>query len=263
MKFQTILLSGMLSLASCGISFIAQAETVNSRCDIYPRGSDRVSKVVNCTFYQRQGNVTIEREDGGTYEVLVKGDGYVDQNGKPVTRENDAGAIIFRFVKESVYLYQGESAPSTNNQSQSSSRKITCESNNGKVQTCPINAPNGVTLVNQLSKNSCNGNWDYRNGYIEVSNGCRAEFEVKNNNHNSNQNSNDNEQNQGDNNNSNLSKADKLDACQNAVSLKYNIKYNQVQVNLIGNNSVAWTLPNDRSGSCIINSDGSVTFGQG
>ena len=55
---------------------------------------------------------------------------------------------------------------------------------------------------------------------------------------------------------------EKLDACKNAVSLKYGLQYNQVQVNTI-NNVLNWTLPNGRTGSCIINPDGSVSFGQG
>lgn len=55
-------------------------------------------------------------------------------------------------------------------------RVVTCESENGKTTTCPINTQGGVRLVQQLSRTSCNGNWGYRNNRVWVRNGCRAEF---------------------------------------------------------------------------------------
>ena len=51
----------------------ARADTVNARCDIYPKGSDTVSKVVACTFAQRQGYVTIARADGVRHELSPQG----------------------------------------------------------------------------------------------------------------------------------------------------------------------------------------------
>ena len=57
-----------------------------------------------------------------------------------------------------------------------SSPSIVCESKNNKVRRCRFDTRYGVVLIRQLSNSSCRGNWTYRRGYIEVRNGCRAEF---------------------------------------------------------------------------------------
>lgn len=114
MKIKNALLSISTLIVTVSITAIAQADTVNSRCDIYPKGEDKVSKVVNCTFSQRQGYITIQREDGITYELKPDGTNkYKDQNNQAVTKEIDGNIFIFRFVKESVYVYQNEKAPSS------------------------------------------------------------------------------------------------------------------------------------------------------
>lgn len=55
---------------------------------------------------------------------------------------------------------------------------VTCESNNGRRNVCPVNARGGVRLAQQLSNASCNGNWGYNRNRIWVTNGCRARFVV-------------------------------------------------------------------------------------
>ncbi len=57
--------------------------------------------------------------------------------------------------------------------------QITCASDHGKTERCPMTTTNGVVLVEQLSRASCEGNWDYGQGYVEVRNGCRATFAQK------------------------------------------------------------------------------------
>ena len=42
------------------------ADWTQARCDIYPKGSDKIESMVPCTFGQRQGYITIDREDGIT-----------------------------------------------------------------------------------------------------------------------------------------------------------------------------------------------------
>ncbi|ACK70524.1 hypothetical protein PCC7424_2097 [Gloeothece citriformis PCC 7424] len=114
MNTKTTLLSIITILSTLGISSLTQAQTVNSRCDIYPRGEDRASNVVNCTFSQRQGFIRIQREDGISYELKPDGTNkYLDQNGVSVVRENEGPATIFRFSDESVYVYQNERAPAS------------------------------------------------------------------------------------------------------------------------------------------------------
>jgi hypothetical protein len=92
------------------MSAAAHADTVSARCDIYPKGSDRASAVVPCTFSQRQGHVSIDRADGVRHELAPKGDqpgNYVDQNGKPAYRQSGLGTRgqIYRLARESVYVY--------------------------------------------------------------------------------------------------------------------------------------------------------------
>jgi hypothetical protein len=88
----------------------AHADTVSARCDIYPKGSDRASAVVPCTFSQRQGYVSIDRADGVRHELAPRGDqpgNYVDQNGRPGYRQSGLGTRgqIYRLARESVYVY--------------------------------------------------------------------------------------------------------------------------------------------------------------
>jgi len=88
----------------------ATADSTEARCDIYPAGSDQAARMVACTFSQRQGYVTIARDDGVTHDLSPVGDapgGYRDQEGRPVYRQSGLGdqGLIFRFPDESVYVY--------------------------------------------------------------------------------------------------------------------------------------------------------------
>lgn len=115
MKIKNFLLSLITFLYTISFFNIAQADSINSRCDIYPKGEDKASSVVNCTFSQRQGFITIQIENGMTYELkpTEANNQYTDQNGNFVIREIDGNTLIFRFQNESVYVYQGEKAPSS------------------------------------------------------------------------------------------------------------------------------------------------------
>lgn len=86
------------------------ADWTEARCEIYPKGSDKLEKVVPCTFGQRQGYVTITREDGVTHELSPVGDApgnFRDQDGRPVYRQSGLGSEgqIFRFPDISIFLY--------------------------------------------------------------------------------------------------------------------------------------------------------------
>jgi len=87
----------------------ARADTVDARCDIYPKGSDKVSAMLACTFSQRQGHVAIDRADGVRYELSPRGSAgtYVDQDGKPAYRQRGLGnrGQIYRLATESVFVY--------------------------------------------------------------------------------------------------------------------------------------------------------------
>jgi DUF3011 family protein len=59
---------------------------------------------------------------------------------------------------------------------------VTCESTDGKRHRCSVDTQGGVSLVNQLSRNSCEfgRDWGYDNNGVWVNNGCRAEFAISN-----------------------------------------------------------------------------------
>jgi hypothetical protein len=88
----------------------SHADWTDARCDIYPAGSDRLEKMIACTFGQRQGYITITRSDGVTHDLSPVGDSpgnYRDQHGRAVYRQSglgDAGQI-FRFPDISIFLY--------------------------------------------------------------------------------------------------------------------------------------------------------------
>jgi hypothetical protein len=88
----------------------ANADTTQARCDIYPKGEDRASASIPCTFSQRQGYVSIDRADGIRHELSPKGDQpgtYVDEKGRPAYRNRGLGSRgqIYRLADQSIYVY--------------------------------------------------------------------------------------------------------------------------------------------------------------
>lgn len=100
------LLAGLM--LACAATSV-QADTVDARCDIYPKGSDRAAAVVPCTFSQRQGFISIQRADGVRHDLRPqRGRGnFVDAQGKRAIRAAGLGkhGQIFRLSRESVYVY--------------------------------------------------------------------------------------------------------------------------------------------------------------
>lgn len=96
-----------IGLLAAGVH--ARADTVDARCDIYPKGSDHASKVLACTFSQRQGHVSIDRADGVRHELSPRGGAgnYLDQNGRRAIRSAGLGRAgqIYRLAHETVYVY--------------------------------------------------------------------------------------------------------------------------------------------------------------
>jgi hypothetical protein len=91
------------------------ADSTQARCEIYPKGSDKMETMVPCTFGQRQGYITITRKDGVTYELSPVGDtpgNFRDQDGHDVYRQSGLGeaGLIFRFPKESLFVYWDNAA---------------------------------------------------------------------------------------------------------------------------------------------------------
>lgn len=111
MKPWTILIAAIA--ASWALPSIA--DWTQAQCEIYPKGSDQLEKMVACTFSQRQGYITITRDDGVTYDLSPVGDNpgdFKDQEGHAVYRESGLGdqGQIFRFPHESVFVYWNTAA---------------------------------------------------------------------------------------------------------------------------------------------------------
>ena len=105
----------LMAALSMGWALPSAADSTQARCEIYPKGSDKLETMVPCTFGQRQGYITITREDGVTYDLSPVGDrpgNFRDQDGNAVYRQSGLGeaGLIFRFPKESVFVYWDNAA---------------------------------------------------------------------------------------------------------------------------------------------------------
>ena len=88
----------------------ALADSAKARCEIYTDEQSAPVKTVPCIFSQRQGYVTIRRDDKVTHDLSPVGSSpgnFTDQDGRPVYRNSGLGdqGLIFRFPGESVYVY--------------------------------------------------------------------------------------------------------------------------------------------------------------
>ena len=110
-KASAVLMAALLM----GWALPSAADSTQARCEIYAKGSDNMEKMVPCTFSQRQGYITITREDGVTYDLSPVGDtpgNFRDQGGHPVYRQSGLGkaGLIFRFPQESLFVYWDNAA---------------------------------------------------------------------------------------------------------------------------------------------------------
>jgi len=127
----SLLVSTVLAIASVGAATVAQADTVQARCDVFPKGSDRATSSSPCTFSQRQGNVGIQLQNGKRYDLTPYGDqpgNYRDQNGRAAYRQAGLGdqGQIYRLATESIFVYWDttsfEGSPTNGNTSASNSQ---------------------------------------------------------------------------------------------------------------------------------------------
>ncbi len=91
------------------------ADSMQARCELYPKGSDKLEKMVPCTFGQRQGHISITREDGVAYDLSPVADtpgNFRDQHGHAVYRQSGLGeaGLIFRFPNESLFVWWDNAA---------------------------------------------------------------------------------------------------------------------------------------------------------
>lgn len=146
-----------------------------------------------------------------------------------------------------LFIVSGNLFPSVA-QNNSNSRTIVCESTGGRAVRCPFNTNRGVELFRQLSQGTCEGNWSYGQGYVEVRNGCRAEFRQGRNNNNS----------------GNQWQNDALNACQMSLLQRFKtISRQDINVRFSSGDRnetiVNWRIPRlGPSGTCRVNNRGNV-----
>ncbi len=94
MKSQIILLAVTTTIASLSLAVSVKADTMQARCDVYPKGEDRAKSSGPCTFSQRQGAVGIQLQNGKRYDLRPVGNNpgnYRDQNGRAAYRQSGLG----------------------------------------------------------------------------------------------------------------------------------------------------------------------------
>lgn len=86
--------------------------------------------------------------------------------------------MVWTAIAVSAAMMTGLGMVSAPAQAQGSARVITCESRDGRSQTCPAKVGGGVRIVRQLSQSPCvrGRSWGVSRGTIWVSDGCRAQF---------------------------------------------------------------------------------------
>lgn len=98
-------------LFSAGTAAIGcvRADSLQARCDIYPKGASKPAAVLACSYSQRQGFVGIDRADGVRHDLRPRDapGSYVDDKGRPVVRVRGLGnrGTIYRFERETIYVY--------------------------------------------------------------------------------------------------------------------------------------------------------------
>ncbi len=102
-RFQFILL---ISIVATNV----YADSTKARCDIYVTNAEKPYKVIECDYSQRQGYITISRNDGVIHDLSPVENAvgtFIDQNNKLVYRQSGLGSkgLIFRFAQERVFVY--------------------------------------------------------------------------------------------------------------------------------------------------------------
>lgn len=156
-KISKFLVSFGITVAAMGFGTAANADTVDARCDVFPKGDDKATFSGLCSFSQRQGYITIDLKNGTTYELSPSGDkpgNFVDKDGKPAYRESGLGKLgqIYRLSKQSLYVYW-DTAPFNKNGSKGGAIKpATSKAAIAKPSPAKTEAPKSSTAKTPASK---------------------------------------------------------------------------------------------------------------
>ncbi|MEH2377266.1 hypothetical protein [Nostoc sp.] len=157
MKSSNSFLAAALAIASVSFTVSVKADTVNARCDVFPKGEDRATSSGSCTFSQRQGAVSIQLENGRRYDLRPSGNrpgNYRDQTGRAAYRQaglDDKGQI-YRLATESIFVYwdttsSGQNSGNRNGRVAARQHGQNSGNRNGRVAA---SQPDAGTTVSQL-----------------------------------------------------------------------------------------------------------------
>lgn len=110
MKHLRILSASLFAVGAVAWVSPVRADTVDARCDVFPRGEDKATSSGLCTFSQRQGFVSIQLKDGTRYELRPSAsyaNTYLDGQGRPASveiLELNRGQV-YRLANQSVFVF--------------------------------------------------------------------------------------------------------------------------------------------------------------
>jgi hypothetical protein len=105
---KTILSAALITIASLSMTVPAKADTVDATCSFYRDGQKQAEASMPCKFYQGQGHIVLNWEDGVVSDFMPEPDRamvYRDQNGGMVYRRlEEGGTNIFKMENGTVYV---------------------------------------------------------------------------------------------------------------------------------------------------------------
>ncbi|GAB4337982.1 MAG: hypothetical protein OHK0047_27980 [Leptolyngbyaceae cyanobacterium] len=154
MNISKSLFAVTLAISSLSLAVSVKADTVQARCDVYPKGEDRATSSGLCTFSQRQGVVGIQLKNGKRYDLVPVGNqpgNYRDQNGRAAYRQSGLGnkGQIYRLATESIYVYWDTAPYGKNSETQNSGSSTSPVVARG-ISTLKASSPN--TRINVRSQ---------------------------------------------------------------------------------------------------------------
>lgn len=100
-----------IAISLSSIAMPSLADSHKSRCDVYHKRQGELVTSTACTFFQRQGFISIYRDDGINYNLSPVEKANVgtfeDEDGRWVYRQSGLGSkgLIFKMPTEYLYIY--------------------------------------------------------------------------------------------------------------------------------------------------------------
>ena len=89
----------LVAAAAFGIAHTAVADTTNATCEVREKGKDLYNESGDCSYSQRQGNVSIRLRNGEEYTLRPgnKSNHYKDQKGRDVKRKIEGDDHVYNW----------------------------------------------------------------------------------------------------------------------------------------------------------------------